>query len=828
MEPHDDKVLPSRRLHNNLTYEEVEMVRSTSLHPDISDGEEMANDQLNNGSQNMETNVFVCVHFTKSRLLNRDVLLRKIIDDLLRIAEDVTLDKSFDNALTAQNICKLDRNVCNADVSSQAFDLLCRLPECAPCIDDNENLRQSTTDSPELRSDHWMVFEEVMANARDIRLRQGQRWEDLSSVARADTTTIRLALAITTDHSPAMSYSVRNWLAMLADILDIICESRAYQRAVSTSTYHRLIAFIWSAWHRSRTLFHYLVLRNQLSGYDKTWNDMLSVRQPSLVHYLQRSRGVGPNSVYQKPEYMCTWALELLRSSQATISLNFEQLYKRFAEAHTGKTARCTEDGHDCQGQSPESCGRFLNKALVAEEQSMHDSTCDGYCSRLIWDKKSYMKIQNGRAVCLDVRGSLVSSLMRGISLVAYRSASERTLAISHVWSRGQGGRPSTGINKCLHERYARLAKSHGCDSYWIDTLCIPEDEDLRNEAISYINQTFSDSKMTIVCDKDLMSLHAPNRLDPSDDVRRMERILATLLVCDWNVRAWTLLEAMRGNHNLHILCADNKLVGVKEALKLVFDKGCLQIAITTLACQHLLASTKDGFSKGATRKPIDEAGRLLGHRYATRSGDSIVIWSLLCCTTSLERGERSNPEKLWQSCIGKFLRTGYLMSSAPRLKTRHFSWAPAICTVQYADQNGSTEALASEGSRAIDQGSSYSYDWSGSREGRLSKKGFSAEWFAYRVTLEDKDRYGACMNNLIKLMEAHRFVFLIVPMHEGEGHHIGSGHQKRMQKTLVAACFTDSHDNMDKPPVCTWSGVFEWDLQVPLPEWQPEEILLV
>jgi hypothetical protein len=810
MESHDDKILSSRTLHNNLTYDEVEIVRSASLNDD---------------SQNMESNVFVCVHFTESRILNRDALLRKIIDDVLRVAEEDKTDQGLDDALKAQNICKLNRNVCNAGVSSQAFALLCRLPKCAPCIDDNENLRQSMTHLPDLRSDHWLAFEEIMANARDIRLSQGQRWEDLPSVARTDTTTIRLALAITTDHSPAMGYSVRNWLAMLADVLDIICESPAYQRAVTTSTYHRLIAFIWSAWHRSKILFHYLVLRNQLSGYDKTWNDMLSVRQPSLVYYLQRSRRLGLNSVHQKPEYMCTWALELLRSSQATISLDFEQLFERFEEAHPGRKARCTENGRDCQGRSPESCGRFLNKALVAEEQSMHDSTCDGHCSRLMWDEKSYSKIQNGRAVRLDMRGLLVSSLMRGTSLIAYCPASERTLAISHVWSHGQGGRPSTGINRCLHERYVRLAKSHGCDSYWIDTLCIPEDKDLRNEAISYINQTFSDSKMTIVCDKDLMSLHAPNGLDPFDDVKRMESILATLLVCDWNVRAWTLLEAMRGNHNLHILCADNKLVGVKEALKLIFDKGCLQIAITTLACQHLLASTKDGFSKGATRKPIDEAGRLLGHRYASRSGDNIVIWSLLCCTTSLERSERSNPEKLWQSCIGKLLRTGYLMSSAPRLKTRYFSWAPASCTVQQADRNGSTGSLALG---AIDQGSPYSYDWSGSREGRITKEGFSAEWFAYRVTLKDKGNFGVCMNSVIKLMEAHRSVFLIVPMHEGEGYHIGSGHQKRMQRTLVAACFTDSYDNGDRAPVCTWSGVFEWDLQVPLPKWQPEEILLV
>lgn len=557
MESHDDEILRSRRL-------EVEEVRSATLCPEIVDGEGMANNQLTSGPLDIETNVFRCAYLTGPERPNRGALLRKTIDDLLHAAGGATPDESFDDVLTARNICKLDRNVCNANVSSQAFDLLCRLPECAP-----------------------LVFEKVMANARDTPWSQGRPSEDLSSVARRDTTTIRLALAITTDHSPSMGHSVHSWLSMLAEILDILCELRADQRTVSAAAYHRLIAFIWSVWHRSRILFHYLVLRNQLSGYEKTWNDILSVRQPSLIYHLQR---LSPNAVYQKPKYMCTWALELLRSSQATISLDLKQLYERFAEGHAGREARCTVDGQDCQGQSPKRCGRFRNKALVAEEQSMHDSTCDGHCSRLIWDKESYSKIQNGRAVRLGVKESLVSSVAkqyirrsRAPSLIAYGPASEGTLAISHVWSHGQGGRPSTGINKCLHERYVRLARSHGCDSYWIDTLCIPEDEDPRNEAISFINQTFSESKMTIVCDKDLMSLHAPSGFDTTDDVRQLETILATLLVCDWNVRAWTLLEGMRGNHNLHILCADNKLVCVKEALELVLNKGCLQIAISTL-----------------------------------------------------------------------------------------------------------------------------------------------------------------------------------------------------------------------------------------------------
>ena len=39
-------------------------------------------------------------------------------------------------------------------------------------------------------------------------------------------------------------------------------------------------------------------------------------------------------------------------------------------------------------------------------------------------------------------------------------------MALSHVWSHGQGGRPEDGINLCLQERYCRLAGHFNCDSY--------------------------------------------------------------------------------------------------------------------------------------------------------------------------------------------------------------------------------------------------------------------------------------------------------------------------------------------------------------------------
>lgn len=46
-----------------------------------------------------------------------------------------------------------------------------------------------------------------------------------------------------------------------------------------------------------------------------------------------------------------------------------------------------------------------------------------------------------------------------------------------------------------------------------------------------------------MLCDRDLSSLNA---LSGNEEVAQAERLLVTLLVCDCNVRASTLLEAIR------------------------------------------------------------------------------------------------------------------------------------------------------------------------------------------------------------------------------------------------------------------------------------------
>lgn len=238
----------------------------------------------------------------------------------------------------------------------------------------------------------------------------------------------------------------------------------------------------------------------------------------------------------QPPAYMCTWALRSIASGRSSAHFDFRRFYDRFNSAFGDRGARCVSD-QPCNGNSPESCKRFVDTKVA--DQSAHDRYCSGHasCSRLIWDESSYRAVQGTRAVCISASDD---------RFLRYEPRSERTMAISHVWAHGQGGRPESklkngqqgGMNACLHHRYARIAEQVGCNSYWMDTPCIPEDDELRSQAIRGINDVFSNSKVTLVCDRDLMTINIAPLIQMSDShesppkaaLLSCERILSTLL----------------------------------------------------------------------------------------------------------------------------------------------------------------------------------------------------------------------------------------------------------------------------------------------------------
>lgn len=169
-------------------------------------------------------------------------------------------------------------------------------------------------------------------------------------------------------------------------------------------------------------------------------------------------------------------------------------------------------------------------------------------------------------------------------------------------------------------------------DSYWWDAPCIPEEHQLRKQAImNNINQTLAASKVTLICDRDLMDISISDL-----SIQTKETILAMFLVCDQNVRAWTYLESMRGRNQIQILCKNNATIHFEELVKDILQNGAVDLANLILTVPHALPQTVSGKltqadeARGITYieyLDLERAGSFLSHRPASRPGDDVVIW---------------------------------------------------------------------------------------------------------------------------------------------------------------------------------------------------------
>ena len=425
--------------------------------------------------------------------------------------------------------------------------------------------------------------------------------------------------------------------------------------------------------------------------------------------------------------------------------------------------------------------------------------------------------------------------------------------------SSGQGGRPETGFNHCLHDRYSSIARLLDCDSYWIDATCIPDDHQLRSEAIANINEIFMNAKVMLICDRDIMDLDVSNMTTSV-----CETLLVTAVISDWNTRAWTFFEAFRARRTNHFLCKENAVVSLKQVIQTVYQRGVLDIGILFLAMPHFLQPFDDGIL--ASRKfpdwnwrpeyqagylSIETSGDLLSHRPASRPGDDVVIWSLLIS----EKTVIQDAETFWKTMQGPALhrsaitgemwlsgssvRTGYLVSSAPRLKTRGLGWAPASPTFRFSTQS------ITDGLNGFDGGDS--------EIGFITPDGLVADWLLWRFENTDigqlLDTQCPCPRNLARIrtqfLQGYRWGAILCPIERRATNEYlyerwwDDG--IRLRRTVVVVCGTNEMDgSVDEKYTYKsvglmkrewyensqavgweWRGVYAWDDVEPLPEWR-------
>lgn len=552
---------------------------------------------------------------------------------------------------------------------------------------------------------------------------QDLAWDNLFVTTYVDTNSVVLAHLIATrgfDVDPHFAQDFLHYVNLLSELLDTynsLCDIAAFGltgaladqspsvQALKCALFpdkdddHEqgravLKAFLWTAWQRAVMLYFYYVVGVQLShGSSESWNVLFAIRG------IQELSDVSAD-VYRgnRITYLCNWAFELLRISRSSLGLDFRRMLHRFNEHFAGRNGRCIKGSNEtCCGDRPSSCQRFTGAETKA--QSAHGFSCQLTCHTIQWSEMSYKKCLSPRAVTATT----------GLTHLTYCHIASHTLAISHVWSHGHGGRPETGINSCLHELYSSLACSLGCQAYWIDSACIPSDDPWRKDAIRDINKIFIDSRATVIIDQDLQSI---DLLSPT--IQNMETLLSVLLVCDWNVRAWTMLEAIRGSESIYLLCKDNRLVNLRDTLVKVHREGAVDIAVLLGSAQHLIPQMDP-----TSPKTIEEAAYLLSQRHASRADDEIVIWNLLTGGPG-----HKDAVTLWKSQT--HVRTGFLVSSADRIQgSAGFGWAPRS---PYVRPQRRSVAL-NGGKEQIYTIRFPSYDGMGSFCARVTEDGLHGKW---------------------------------------------------------------------------------------------------
>ena len=474
-----------------------------------------------------------------------------------------------------------------------------------------------------------------------------------------------------------------------------------------------VLLYLWTAWQRAVMLLQFHAFGVQLRSPHKGRLHDLSVKGHLVLndHYAFRADYLDAHDL---PRYLCSWALALIQTRRDLVGMDIRILVQRFREQFGDRPARCIqEEEKRCSGRNAESCQRFISKP-PAEQHFAHDDQCiNRDCKLVPWNRTSYLSLKGSRAVRVDLPESCTANQL------IYCCAGPDTLAISHVWSHGQGSRPEKGIHHCLHQRYSLLAKSLGCTSYWIDSTCIPDDESLRNEAIRGINGVFTGSKVTLVCDKDLMEID----FQDTQEIESWERVMATLLVCDWNIRAWTLLESIKGSRNLHLLTKHNRAQRFMTGLMLLYEYGSIDLVVLLSAAEHLIPSTSSTMERSI---PFEEVGHTLSHRHASREGDDIIIWSLL----SVGRPHRRIESFV---CDVQAIRTGFLLSSSPRSDLEGFTWAPK--TPRLREILGYTYPIKPLADEHYYLDTTYhSYSGEGSLTGQATEEGFRARWYVFLI----------------------------------------------------------------------------------------------
>jgi hypothetical protein len=102
----------------------------------------------------------------------------------------------------------------------------------------------------------------------------------------------------------------------------------------------------------------------------------------------------------------------------------------------------------------------------------------------------------------------------------------------------------------------------------------------------------------------------------PHPTITEIETLIPVLLVCDWNVRAWKMLEAIRDSRSIFLLCKNEQVVNLRDILVTLHQHGVVDIAVLLGRTQHLIPH-----SDPRSTKTVEEASYPRGRKTSSSAG---------------------------------------------------------------------------------------------------------------------------------------------------------------------------------------------------------------
>lgn len=249
-------------------------------------------------------------------------------------------------------------------------------------------------------------------------------------------------------------------------------------------------------------------------------------------------------------------------------------------------------------------------------------------------------------------------------------------VAISHVWSDGRGNENYNALPTCQLETICQYVAALEVDQealFWIDTLCVPIQEPLRNTAIMRMAPVYTLASHVLVLSEELLVEDLPYTPDQA---------LFWIFCSKWMGRLWTMQEAALAN--------DLVFQFTNKSIRLASLADAIETLNAQVSDQSRLIGMRANIGinpfvgirnpEANSKEPaLVDFWKGLRYRSTSRPLDVVICGSILTGADLAQVLASPYQEKMQTFWLCQMtVPASILWCNGPRLKVDGFRWAPS------------------------------------------------------------------------------------------------------------------------------------------------------